>query len=235
MRIIICDDDVQIIKNLKSILVNYFKANSLKLPEIETYNNGEDLLNDKYSKDIVFLDIEMPDVSGIYVGNELKIQNRNTIIFIITSYLEYLDDAMKFNVFRYISKPLDKLRIYRNMNDALALYSESMHNVLIETKNCSFTVSSNDIIFVEVLGHTLTVHTTLQDYISTKNMNYWKKMLDLPSFFTSHRSYHINMKYVTSFDHSTIHLYNDKYTAYLARRNYTLFKDSYLLYLESTR
>ena len=65
---------------------------------------------DKGSKDIVFLDIEMPGMNGIYVGNELKSQNRNIIIFVVTSYSEYLDEAMRFHVFRYLSKPLDKQR-----------------------------------------------------------------------------------------------------------------------------
>ena len=64
----------------------------------------------------------MPGLNGIYVGKELKEKNKNTIIFIITSYVEYLDDAMRFHVFRYLSKPLDKQRLFQNMKDAIQLY-----------------------------------------------------------------------------------------------------------------
>ena len=46
-------------------------------------------------KDIVFLDIEMPGMNGIYVGNELKKVNRNVIVFVVTSYSEYLEDVYK--------------------------------------------------------------------------------------------------------------------------------------------
>lgn len=111
MRIIICDDDIELTQELKKILVSFFQKNSLKLPEISIYNNGQDLLNDTGDKDIVFLDIEMPGMNGIYIGNELKQKNKNTIIFVVTSYSQYLDEAMRFNVFRYLSKPLDKQRI----------------------------------------------------------------------------------------------------------------------------
>ena len=65
----------------------------------------------------------MPGMNGIYVGNELKKANNNIIIFIVTSYSEYLDEAMRFHVFRYLSKPLDKQRFFRNMKEAVDLYN----------------------------------------------------------------------------------------------------------------
>lgn len=177
----------------------------------------------------------MPGISGIYVGNELKKKNHNIIIFIVTSYAEYLDDAMRFHVFRYLSKPLDKLRIFRNMKDALELYNTSVTKIPIETKKGVFVVPASDIIFIEAHSHKVTVHTLKQNYESVNNMKHWSTLLDMPCFFSSHRSFIINLKYVSTFDHSLIHLCNDKYEAYLTRRKYTQFKDTYLLYLESTR
>ena len=149
MRILICDDDIELSQQLEKILISFFQKNSLKYPEIVIYNNGPDLLQDFQSKDIVFLDIEMPGMNGIYIGNELKRQNNNAIIFVVTSYLQYLDEAMRFHVFRYLSKPLDKQRIFRNMKDALALYNNSIIKISIETKNGTFVVLSKDIVFIE--------------------------------------------------------------------------------------
>ena len=149
MRIIICDDDIELTQELKKILVSFFQKNSLKLPEISIYNNGQDFLNDTGDKDIVFLDIEMPGMNGIYIGNELKQKNKNTIIFVVTSYSQYLDEAMRFNVFRYLSKPLDKQRIFRNLQDAITLYNTSITKVSIETKDGMFIVLSTDIFFIE--------------------------------------------------------------------------------------
>ena len=67
----------------------------------------------------------MPGMNGIYVGNELKKSNPAVIIFIVTSYSEYLDEAMRFHVFRYLSKPLEQQRFFRNMQDAVNLYHTS--------------------------------------------------------------------------------------------------------------
>ena len=213
----------------------FFQKNSLKIPEIVIFNNGEDLLADSETKDIVFLDVEMPGVSGIYVGNRLKQENPNIIIFIVTSYSEYLDEAMRFHVFRYLSKPLDKQRIFRNMKDAINLYTSSVTKISIETKTEVFTVLTSDIVCIEAQGRKITIHTTTGDYDSIHNMHYWTDTLNTPCFFTSHRSFIVNLRYVSNFDHSLIYLYGNKIRAYLTKRKYTQFKDAYMLYLESTR
>ncbi len=235
MRILICDDDTELSQQLKKILVAFFRKSSLKPPEIVIYNSGENLLNDPGCKDIVFLDIEMPGMNGIYVGKELKQKNKNTIIFVITSYSQYLDEAMRFHVFRYLSKPLEKQRIFRNMKDALSLYNSSIIKVSIETKDSAFVVLSADIIFIEANNHKTIVHTTDGDYLSIHNINYWLEQLHMPCFFQSHRSFIVNLDHVSSFDHSLIYLCNNQYRAYLTRRKYTQFKDTFLLYLESRR
>lgn len=235
MRIIICDDDSLVSNQLKEYIKNYFEQHKLKCPEIVIYENGEALLSDEHDKDIVFLDIEMPGLSGIIVGNELKRTNENVIIFIVTSYNEYLDDAMRFHVFRYLSKPLDRQRLYRNIKDALQLYNTTNTKISIETKNTIYTAPASDIISVEAHGRKVTVHTLKQDYNSIHSIHYWLDMLNMPCFFQSYRSFIVNLKHVTSFDHSKIQLCDGRFEAYLTRRKYSQFKDAYLLYLESIR
>lgn len=235
MRILICDDDQNIIEQLHKYIIEFFKSKKLESPEIQCYSSGEALLSDNSSKDIVFLDIEMPGLNGIYVGKELKEKNKNTIIFIITSYIEYLDDAMRFHVFRYLSKPLDRQRLFQNMKDAILLYNSTNIKIPIETKDGIYTCTASEIIMLEAMGRSIIIHALSRDLITRQNMEHWNRVLNMPCFFRSHRSFIVNMKYVSDFDHSLIHLYNDQYTAYLTKRKYSEFKNTYFLYLESTR
>lgn len=235
MLIAICDDDPLISKKLKNYINNYFEHNHIKSPEIICFSNGEELLSNSEKIDIVFLDIEMPGINGIYVGKELKKKNRNIIIFIVTSYAEYLDEAMRFHVFRYLSKPIDKQRLFRNMKDALYLYNSIFYKIPIETKQSVHTLPVSAIIAVEAQGKKVIVHTTLRNFESIHNMQYWGELLPSNRFFQSHRSFIINFEYVTDFDHTLIHLVDSQLSAYLTRRKYSAFKKAYLLYLESTR
>lgn len=235
MRIAICDDDQLMIDQLKKYILEYFERNLLKTPDIFCYSSGEALLADKSDRDILFLDIEMSGFNGIYVGNELKRIQPNMIIFIVTSYIEYLDEAMRFQVFRYLSKPIDKKRLFRNLKDALKQYTDSTIRVPIETKNGIITVSISDIVYIEAQGRKVIIHTTTKDYDSIHTIQYWINHLPKQRFFQSHRSFIINLEHITEFDHSLIHLYNGQFQAYLTRRKYSSFKENYLIYLEGSR
>lgn len=235
MRILICDDDALIFEQLKGYIKLFFEKISVKCPEIVCFSDGESLLADKGDKDILFLDIEMPGINGIYVGNELKKANDRIIIFIITSYSEYLDEAMRFHVFRYLSKPLDKQRFFRNMKDAVDLYNTITVKVPVETKQGIHTLLASSIIMIEAQGRNVIVHTTLHDFESIHNMQYWLNLLPKNCFFQTHRSFIVNFEHISDFDHSLVHLSDNHFRAYLTKRKYSAFKDAYLLYLESIR
>lgn len=235
MRIAICDDDKLFTEQLKKYLQDFFRRSRLSCPEIAVFFSGEDLLRNTNKKDIVFLDVEMPGLSGIYTGKMLKQQNKNVIIIITSSYAEYLDEAMRFQVFRYLSKPLERQRLFQNMKDALHVYSVSCAKLPIETKQGVISVLTSDIVMAEAVGRKVIVHTLKADYDSIRPMSYWIGILPANNFFQSHRSFIVNLAHVTDFDHTLIHLCGKQFQAYLTRRKYTEFKAAYLLYLESMR
>lgn len=235
MRILICDDDDLMIKQIRKYCQFFFDKIQVKCPELVCFSDGETLLSDEGEKDILFLDIEMPGMNGIYVGNELKMRNENIIIFIVTSHSEYLDEAMRFHVFRYLSKPLDKQRFFRNMKDAVDLYNSMTVKIPIETKQGVHTLPASSIVAIEAQGRKITVHTIKGDFESIHTIKYWENLLPKNHFFQTHRSFIINFEYVTDFDHTLVHMCDNQFHAYLTKRKYSAFKETYLLYLESTR
>lgn len=238
MNIFICDDNSIIQEQLHELLIKYFNDKSYPSPEFYIYNSGDALLNSSLIPDIVFLDIEMPGIDGIEVGKELHNKYKDIIIIVVTAYSEYLDDAMRFNVFRYLSKPINKHRLFRNLDDVLEQINKRSCNILINDSNTSYNVSTDDIIMIETLAskRKTLIHTTKSDYESIDSMQHWFDLLkDKGNFYQSNRSYIINLTYVTSFNQDTIQLYNGKFKAYITKRKSHIFKERYLMYIEHTR
>lgn len=237
MRIAICDDDEGIRLQLHKLLKTYFVTNRLKSPDIICFGNGEEMLAYKDAFDILFLDIEMPGKSGIHIGQDIKQKNPEVIIFVITSYAEYLDEAMRIHVFRYLTKPIEKLRLYRNLKDALQIYYNNSQKILIETKTGGHTLRAADILCVEASYRKVLIHTVggEKPYESIRNMQYWEAVLNEKCFFRTHRSFLVNMEHISSFDHSVIYLSGSEICPYLTRRKYTEFKKAYMNYIGSTR
>lgn len=238
VRILLCDDDPMILVQMEKYLKEYFQKAHLRVPDIASYTSGDALLRSESTAEIAFLDVEIPGLSGIYTGEKLKKKNPSIKIFILTSYMEYLDEAMKFHVFRYLSKPIEKARLFRNVKEALYQIEMETRLVAIETKDGVIVRQAEDIVFVETERHKTKVVTIDAVYEVNSPIRMWNDLLQIGCFYQTHRSFIVNMRYVGEFAKDTVKLNlpdGQTCSAYLTKRRYSDFKSNYLLYLESTR
>ena len=152
MNILICDDERAYVNDIKNH-VELFMDDHNYDTEIDTFYNGEELLKNCGKKyDIAFLDIEIGNVKGTDVAVKLKEANKNIIIFIITAYDKYLDEAMDLDVLRFIVKPLDAKRLYSGLEKAINLIDDRMVDFYLKYKDGAVRVSTSDIIYVEIFN-----------------------------------------------------------------------------------
>lgn len=238
MRILLCDDDPMILVQMEKYLKEYFQKAHLRVPDIASYTSGDALIRSESTAEIAFLDVEIPGLSGIYTGEKLKKKNPSIKIFILTSYMDYLDEAMKFHVFRYLSKPIEKARLFRNAKEALYQIEMETRPVAIETKDGVIVRQAEDIVFVETERHKTKIVTIDAVYEVNSPLRMWNDLLQIGGFYQTHRSFIVNMRYVGEFTKDTVKLNlpdGQTCSAYLTKRRYSDFKSNYLLYLESTR
>ena len=237
MRVVFCDDDPYALAQLYEYVRDFFQNTGWTETEYVQYTTGDELLRNESRPDIAFLDVEMPGTSGIHIGAELKKMNPSIKIFIVTAYPDYLDEAMKFQVFRYLSKPVDQNRLYRNLRDAVYAYNMESREYPILTNDGVFIRRAEEIICVETANRKTVVYTASETLVSNSNIDYWRQTLTLPCFYATHRSYIVNMKYVYTIGKDSVVLKRGEteIEAFLSRRKYTQFKNTYLLYLESVR
>lgn len=210
MKIVICDDELRIRKEVENALSDYFSEKLINV-EIHTFENGEDLLNSDISFDMAFLDIEMPTLSGVEVGKKLKQKFGNIVIFMITAYSEYLDDAFELGAYRFLPKPLDITRLYRSL-DAALLSISSKEIKIICANNEAAIISTSSIIYCESYKRKTRIVTTNGEFISKERLNFWKEKLNELNFYSPHASFIINFNYIKSFNRKSLILsFNDKY------------------------
>lgn len=207
------------------------------MPEFDVYSSGDELLKNEAGADIAFLDVEMPGLSGIHVGARLKELSPKIKIFIVTSYPDYLDEAMRFNVFRYLSKPIDKNRLFRNLKDAIQQHNMDTIEIPISTSDGIRVVSAERIVCVELVQRKTAIYTLDGTIQSTDGIEHWRSNLTLPCFYSTYRSFIINMRYVNEIRKDVVILKYGEHVkeAYLAKRKFSEFSGKYLTYLESIK
>lgn len=194
MNIAICDDDSTFRNSLEKHLRHYFDERSISLNFFH-FTCGEDLINEELFFDLVFLDVEMEKINGIDTGKELKRKNPHNIIFVITAFDGYLDDAFKIHAFRFLKKPLSVVRLYNALDDAAELINNEMI-VFYDVQSASdVRIYTNDIIFVEIAKKKTKIVTVNGIYYSKEKISVWRKKLNGISFVCPHSSYIVNLDY----------------------------------------
>lgn len=226
MKIAICDDEQYWVKEIENNLINIFSEENIQT-DFDVYTDSEELcFSDKFY-DMAFLDVEMDTYSGIEVAQNLKAKNPYIVIFIVTSYDKYLDDAMDLNVFRYIKKPLDKKRLKSGIQKALESIDNNVISFFLKNGKASINILSDDIIFVETVGRNTRVVTVKGEYTSENKMDFWKSKLIASFFYPVHKSFIINMKHITNYQRDTVTL-SERYDIPVAYRKQAPFRSYFL-------
>ncbi|WP_271808368.1 response regulator [Clostridium beijerinckii] len=108
LNVVIVDDELPVLNLLKMFLQKTGQVNVLEIftDPIEAYEN---IINLK--PDVVFLDIEMPEMNGLELANNLIEQNDELMIVFVTGYNQYAVEAFQVNALDYILKPVNQNRI----------------------------------------------------------------------------------------------------------------------------
>ena len=231
MRIIVCDDEKVICDAMCQMLSEFFAEEQCEDVEIVGYQTGEAVLEDEGEKDIVFLDVILGSTDGITVGKELKARNDKTIIILVTAYQQYNDDAFRMGAFRFFVKPFDKERLFHNLREAIQLHHTANGKICVTEKGVVQSAYKSDVIFVESDGRGSIVHITNGVIFSSDNIEQWCEKLDQGCFVKTHKSYIVNMNYISSFDKETIQFENCKERAYLTKRKFKEFRNKYKIFL----
>lgn len=229
MNIVICDDDKLMCSQMKKSVLECFDVLNQEEPVIDIFLSGEELLASDAAYDIAFLDVEMNGISGISAGRVLYERNKHVLIFIVTAYDEYIDEALKFHAFRFFQKPVNPKRLLINLKDAIEVYRKFHEKIVVEMREKSVVVDTKDIIMVEAGTRNTVVYTETEELYSTISMtDITDRLCKYPSFVQTHRGFVVNLNYVSSFGKGYVKVYDGKYIAKLTKRNYPDFKRKFL-------
>lgn len=205
MRILICDDEQKFVDDLKFHIERYMQTHLINA-EITTTVSPEEILKGDAVYDLAFLDIQMPGVDGITLGKELKSRNSKLILFYVTAYSDYLDEAMDLQIFRYFYKPFDEKRLYASLDRAMEYLDESYVDIIVEGGRESVKIPVDDIVFVRRENRKITVFTVDKEYICKSGFDEIISKLPNTFFYLVHKSFLVNIHHITKYSYTEIYV-----------------------------
>ena len=201
MNIAICDDNKDTVTMLYSLIKNYFADYDLSLNTISLYTNGNTLLSEmEHGKEleVIFLDIEMPSLSGMEVAKQIREMNSDALIIFITSYPDFMSASFKVEAFDFLTKPLKISEFNATLERCIKKYTQRHSQIAMKTSLGTAVVYLNNIIYVNSNKHYVTLISKDGNHISAKmTLNEIENILKpYQQFVRCHQSYIINLDYI---------------------------------------
>ncbi|WP_405206408.1 LytR/AlgR family response regulator transcription factor [Aquimarina sp. LLG6339-5] len=167
------------------------------------------------SVDLVFLDIQMPEITGIQLS---KIINKRTKIIFSTAYPQFALDSYEVAALDYLLKPIEFERFYTavskikapNNSDVIVNPTNNDEFFFFKTdgKNKYAKVFLEDIIYIESLKNYIAIHLQDQQIITYNTLKHFKETLPSSSFIQIHKSYIISIKHIDKINNDAIWIHN---------------------------
>ncbi len=213
LRCIIIDDEPLAIKLLEEhiSMVPFLKLGN-------TFSNPLEALVSLNTEpaDLIFLDIQMPQLNGIQFMQVL--QNRARVI-IASAYQEYAIEGFEHNVVDYLLKPIAFGRFYKaaerayKLENPLAIVSTQQEiqpatggYVFIKVENKMVRVELDDILYIEGLKNYVAIHTKTQRIITLQVMKQLEEVLPINRFVRVHKSYMVAMDKINAIERQEIYI-----------------------------
>ncbi len=151
------------------------------------------------SIDLIFLDIKMPDISGIEFFNSLA---RKPLLIFTTAYSEHAVTSFEMDAVDYLLKPFSLARFVKGCNKAYELYnlrnsSSTNDHLYIKTGYDQVRINYDDILYLEAAGNYVTFVTKDQKVLSRSTFAEAVNLLPADRFVRVHRSFIVSINKIT--------------------------------------
>ena len=213
IRVAICDDEKQAVKLHENIVKDSLKSCGIGY-EITTYTQSNNLLcdikDDRYFYDLILLDIEMPEITGMKICEKIKPYLPNVKIIFITSHLEYAIDAFELSIFRYVPKNSIDNRLAAAVTDAARLIElETGKEYVIQAAGHFEKIPYKDIFYIQRDGgKNSIICSSMGTSKVRKSLRQVYDELDTPEFIFIERGYIVNIIQIMKISESMAFLKN---------------------------
>ncbi len=161
IRIALCDDEEEQLQNLSGLLSKWAGHSGLSL-DMRTFPSAEAFLfayEEDSAYDILILDIEMKDISGMDLARRIRKEDKRVEILFITSHFEFISEGYEVDALHYLTKPVSEKKLYAVLTKALDRLSTEPPSLIINCQGETIKLYETDILYVESFLHYISIHT----------------------------------------------------------------------------
>ncbi|MGE4273719.1 MAG: LytR/AlgR family response regulator transcription factor [Desulfitobacterium sp.] len=233
MKIAVCDDDLQELDRISSLLDTYLKDTKAGLI-YKTFHNATELLSTMSSSDynLLLLDVLMPGMTGMEAAHEIRGFDTVVKIVFLTSSPEFAVESYAVKSYDYILKPVSKDKLFSILDSVIAEEQKPLEGLTVKTQSGLTRILFSKLAFVEVMNKKL--YFNMADgsvrEVSSPLVDIEDQLLSRPEFVKVQRSYIVNLWQVAKLGAKELITHSGK-TVPISRLLYRKVREAYMKHL----
>jgi DNA-binding LytR/AlgR family response regulator len=237
LRIAVCDDMLDELQSLVTLINQYISANRLDA-EVTKFTHPDELLTaiEAESFHIYILDIVMPMVNGLELGKEIRRFDREAQIVYATTEPQFALQAYAASPINYLLKPIEKQQLFDTLTFAISKEDHAEEQIFaVKTADSLRVIKLSEISCCEYRSHTVIFSLTNGEEILSRTIRenyseYISPIVKDRRFLQCHISFVVNMRRVERFTKESFTLCGGKIVP-IAAKQYPTVRDTYMDYL----
>lgn len=212
-KIAVCDDEQIICSTMYNKLQNLSKSKSV-IFEIDCFTSGEELCDEiKHTNyDLLFLDIELPKMNGVAVGQYIRetLKNETIQIAYISSKQEYAMELFEMRPINFLVKPLSDEKIENVIDKFLQLNKIDTETFNFKAGHNYYKIPFSDILYFCSNGRKINIVTLKKEYEFYGSLDNIYSEVKNKKFLFVHKSFLVNFKHINKYQYEQITMSDDK-------------------------
>lgn len=211
LRIAVCDDEEKFLNAFSYSIEKILEKNNEKI-SVDSYLNVSKFL-EKHQQtpfDVVFLDIEMPELGGFQCAENLRKLNEDVIIIFVSNHENYVFHSFVFRPFRFIRKSHFDEEIEEALLSSVKLYYEKNRLYNFSSEKGMISVKIADVMYFDVYSHSVFMHMKDEKILVKKSLQEVENELASFGFIRTHKSYLVSFRHIYSVKTGSVTLDNSE-------------------------
>lgn len=202
INIAICDDESQYIRKMEDSIQSIMKKEKAEEYAIDVFSSSKALekkLKEKQIYHVIFLDINMPEMSGLELAQKIRKRDKEVILVFMTAFLDYAIEGYRLNVLRFLWKDMLEQLLPECMEAVLRRLQWDKKTITCPFIEGTKEILLTDIGYIESQKHKLKfhlLHNEQKEYLLYDKLDNMDEQLALYGFIRIHKSFLVNSMYI---------------------------------------